>query len=49
MIRKCLNCKKEFVVKNKKKSRNFKYCSGKCYWQYHLKDIIGGNNYDRRL
>jgi len=40
MIRKCINCKKEFVIRNKNKSRNYKYCSSKCYWEHHLKDII---------
>ena len=33
---KCLNCGSEF----KKSDKNHKYCSGKCYWEYHLKDIL---------
>ena len=39
---KCLNCGKEFIRKKKKGNRNIKYCSSKCYWEYHLKDILEG-------
>ena len=39
---KCLNCGKEFVRRKKKRNRNIKYCSSKCYWEYHLKDILKG-------
>lgn len=37
---KCKNCGKEFIKKNKKRNKNYMYCSSKCYWQYHLKDIL---------
>lgn len=40
MIKKCRNCSKEFVVKKRKKDKNFMYCSSKCYWEYHLRDIL---------
>ena len=37
---KCLNCGGEF----KKNNKNHKYCSSKCYWEYHLKDILNKMN-----
>lgn len=39
-IKKCLNCGKEFIKRNTKTKRNNKYCSSKCYWEHHLKDIL---------
>ena len=42
---KCLNCGKEFI---RKTGKNYKYCSSKCYWQYHLKDILRGGKNDRK-
>ena len=41
---KCLNCGKSFKKQDKKGNRHIKYCCVKCYWQYHLKDIIKGDN-----
>ena len=46
-LSKCLNCGKEFVKSNKRKRKNYKYCCSKCYWEYHLKDILKGNNNDQ--
>lgn len=37
---KCLNCGKEFLRSKKKGKRHYKYCSPKCYWKYHLKDVL---------
>lgn len=46
-IKICPNCGKEFVRKNcrqrhKRRGKicNYKYCSNKCYWEYHLKDVL---------
>lgn len=36
-VKVCLNCGKEFV---RKQNHNHKYCSAKCYWEYHLKDVL---------
>lgn len=39
--KKCKNCGKEFIKKDKgRKYRNYMFCSSKCYWEYHLKDIL---------
>lgn len=40
---KCLNCGQEFI----RKSRNYKYCSAKCYWEYHCKDILKNNKQEK--
>lgn len=39
-ILKCLNCGKNFIKRKSKHNKNIKYCSSKCYWEYHLKDIL---------
>lgn len=39
-IKHCLNCGKEFLYRRSKNIRNYKYCSSKCYWEYHLKHYI---------
>lgn len=39
-MEKCKNCGKEFIRKNGKNKHNYMYCSGKCYWEYHLRDIL---------
>lgn len=38
-VKVCPNCGKEFVRKRGKPC-NYKYCSNKCYWEYHLKDVL---------
>ena len=37
----CKNCGKPFQrqVKGKHK-KNYMYCSSKCYWEWHLRDIL---------
>lgn len=46
MIKKCKNCGKEFLTHKKRKSKNYMYCSRKCYWEFHLKDILKKGDVD---
>lgn len=46
MIKQCKNCGKEFLPSKKKGKRNYMYCSSKCYWEFHLKDILRKRDVD---